>query len=33
MVLVDTSILISFFRGMKSQDTEKFENLIIKNIL
>jgi predicted nucleic acid-binding protein len=32
MVLVDTSVLISYFKGVENDKTEKFENLILNNI-
>lgn len=32
MVLVDTSVLISFFKGIENEKTAKFENIILNNI-
>lgn len=32
MILVDTSVLISYFKGIDNQETEKFENILINNI-
>jgi predicted nucleic acid-binding protein len=32
MILVDTSILISFLRGIDNKGTEKFEDIILRNI-
>lgn len=32
MILVDTSVLISFFKGIENEKTEKFENILINNI-
>lgn len=32
MVLVDTSVIISFFKGIENEKTQKFENILINNI-
>ena len=32
MVLVDTSVLINFFKGISNDQTKKFEYLIVNNI-
>ncbi len=32
MILVDTSVLINFFRGVKSQSAEKFRSVLVQKI-
>ena len=32
MILVDTSVLISYFKGQENEATEKFEKVLVNNI-
>jgi predicted nucleic acid-binding protein len=32
MILVDTSVLISYFKGIENETTEKFEKVLIDNV-
>ena len=32
MILVDTSVLISYFKGIENEATQKFEKIMLNNI-